>query len=338
MRNIPIQKESINDKHIFKAVFLAGGAGSGKSFITSKVFGYDGRTAVSPMGVKILNSDFFFERFLKKSGLPFVIDLADEETYAKQSIERARAKDKVELQKALFLDGMLPIIIDGTGRDVDKILLTKQELEDFGYDCSMIFVNTSLEVALERNANRDRKVDPSIATKMWYKVQNNIGIFQREFENNNFYIIDNSEILSDKELEDFELYLFKLGEKILKEPLSNPIGKGIIRQLQSKKGRYISDLLESKENTTMNKKLVRESNRLEKELGVYIRRQKFRDGSFGLIATIDDFDITIGLEFDPYDSEYEMYPRYFWSSYSKIRVEGKTLTEVVQKLYKLVMR
>ncbi len=246
--------EGINDKNIFKAVFLAGGAGSGKSFITSKVFGYDGKVAVSPMGAKILNSDFFFERFLKKEDLSFVIDMTDVETYEKQTAQRRKAKDKVNLQQNMYIDGMLPLIIDGTGRDVEKIVDTKTLLEQAGYDTAMIFVNTSLEVALERNAKRDRKVDAKLATDMWYEIQNNIGIFQREFGNSNFYIIDNSEILTGKEYDEFELYLFKLGEKILTQPLQNPIGKRIVQQLRSTGGKYISDLI--KENTQEKNSMV----------------------------------------------------------------------------------
>ena len=50
--------ESINDKNIMKAVFLAGGGGSGKSFIAEHMFLTKG--GISPFGVKIINSDYFF--------------------------------------------------------------------------------------------------------------------------------------------------------------------------------------------------------------------------------------------------------------------------------------
>ena len=43
------------------------------------------------------------------------------------------------------------MVIDGTGRDYDKIANQKAILQQLGYDCYMIFVNTSLDVALERN-------------------------------------------------------------------------------------------------------------------------------------------------------------------------------------------
>ena len=52
--------EGIYDPNIFKAVFLAGGPGSGKSYVVSKV--------VSGMGLKVINSDEPFERYLVKAG------------------------------------------------------------------------------------------------------------------------------------------------------------------------------------------------------------------------------------------------------------------------------
>jgi len=55
-------EEGVNDPSIFKAVFLAGGPGSGKSFIV-------GKTALTALGFKVINSDISFENALKKVGL-----------------------------------------------------------------------------------------------------------------------------------------------------------------------------------------------------------------------------------------------------------------------------
>ena len=53
--------EGLYDKGIFKAFFLAGGPGSGKTFVTHSVF--------AGLGLKVVNSDNVFERSLKKAGL-----------------------------------------------------------------------------------------------------------------------------------------------------------------------------------------------------------------------------------------------------------------------------
>jgi len=54
--------EGVNDPAIFKAVFLAGGPGSGKSFIV-------GRTALTAHGFRVVNSDDAFEKSMKDAGL-----------------------------------------------------------------------------------------------------------------------------------------------------------------------------------------------------------------------------------------------------------------------------
>jgi len=62
----------------------------------------------------------------------------------------------------------------------------------------MVFVNTSLEVALERNANRPRQVPEYIVQKSWNEVQTNIGAFQRVFSPGKMLVVDNNR--SEKEL------------------------------------------------------------------------------------------------------------------------------------------
>jgi predicted kinase len=71
-------------------------------------------------------------------------------------------------------------------------------LDQIGYDSYMIFVNTSLEVALERNKNRPRSIPEYIVTNSWNGVQRNIGQFQRIFSPNRMLIVDNNR--SEKEL------------------------------------------------------------------------------------------------------------------------------------------
>lgn len=55
--------EGVYDPGIFKAFFLAGGPGSGKTFVT--------QTAFAGTGLKVVNSDSVFERGLKKSKFIF---------------------------------------------------------------------------------------------------------------------------------------------------------------------------------------------------------------------------------------------------------------------------
>ena len=183
-------QEGVYDPNIFKAVFLAGGPGSGKSFVV--------RTTTGGLGLKIVNSDDIYEKDLEKAGLDAgnPDDIFSDEGQA----IRVRSKEKTGARKSLWVDGRLGIIIDGTGKDVAKITGQKNKLEQIGYDCYMIFVNTSLDIAQERNMQRKRKLQPKAVEAMWNAVQRNIGGFQRVFGTRNFIIVDNNENISDGDL------------------------------------------------------------------------------------------------------------------------------------------
>ena len=180
-------QEGLYDPNIFKAFFLAGGPGSGKTFVTRNAFG--------GTGLRMINSDSAFEKALRKHGLS--LKMPEDEAEARD-ILRARAKGTTDKTMDLSIKGRLGLIIDGTGRDYDKIKEQKALLDSLGYDSYMIFVNTTLEVALERNAKRERSVPEYITRKSWEQVQSNIGKFQNTFGMGNMIIIDNSK--DDKEL------------------------------------------------------------------------------------------------------------------------------------------
>lgn len=175
-------EEGVNDPGIFKAVFLAGGPGSGKSFIV-------GKTAVTALGLKLVNSDTIFEKQLEKIGLKATPDNIFSPVGQKT---REKSKALTSKQQELYLNGRLGLVIDGTGKDVSKVLKQKAGLEKLGYETAMIFVNTDEDTALERNRQRDRSLPDKVVSKMWKEVQNNMGTFQSNF-GNNFYIVDNSE-------------------------------------------------------------------------------------------------------------------------------------------------
>ena len=182
-----ILREGVYDPGIFKAFFLAGGPGSGKSFVTAGAFG--------GTGLKTVNSDGAFERGLKKGNLS--LKMPDEEEYFRD-IVRAKAKMTTATQLDTYIQGRLGLIIDATGRDLNTINSQKRQLDAIGYDSYMIFVNTSLDVALERNKNRPRTIPDYIVTNSWNQVQRNIGQFQRIFSPNRMLIVDNNK--SEKEL------------------------------------------------------------------------------------------------------------------------------------------
>ena len=180
-------QEGLYDPNIFKAFFLAGGPGSGKTFVTKNAFG--------GTGLRQINSDSAFENALRKNGLS--LKMPEDEAEARD-ILRARAKGTTDRTMDLSIKGRLGMVIDGTGRDYDKIANQKAILQQLGYDCYMIFVNTSLEVALERNRTRSRSIPEYIVQKSWKGVQANMGGFQKIFGYNKMLIVDNNR--DEKEL------------------------------------------------------------------------------------------------------------------------------------------
>ena len=201
--------EGLYDPGIFKAFFLAGGPGSGKTFVTSSAF--------AGSGMKVVNSDAAFERNLKKANLS--LNMPDEETYFRNII-RNRAKALTISQLDKYVDGRLGLVIDSTGRDYDMIARHHNMLQQMGYDCYMVFVNTSLEVALARNARRERTIPEYITKSSWDGVQNNIGKFQRLFGMAKFIVVDNNK--SDLELVTLTMNrIGKLVRRFITAPVQN---------------------------------------------------------------------------------------------------------------------
>ena len=179
--------EGVYDPGIFKAFFLAGGPGSGKTFVTQSAF--------AGTGLKLVNSDVKFERDLRKANLS--LKMPDEEKYFRDRI-RQGAKEFAGKQMDTYLKGRLGMIVDSTARDYPSIQRQYNLLRNIGYDCYMIFVNTSLEVALERNRTRSRSIPEYIVQKSWKGVQANMGAFQKVFGHSKMLIVDNNK--DDKEL------------------------------------------------------------------------------------------------------------------------------------------
>ena len=179
-------EEGINDPHIFKAVFMAGGPGSGKSFVAKNLLG--------GTGLRPVNSDEVYEFLLKRQGLTLGPD--DIASDKGQEI-RGTAKDLTDKRQNNYIDGRLGLIIDGTGKVPELIQKLATQLKSIGYSVSMIFVNTSLEVAQQRNLERERTLPKDIVANSWDEVQQNLMKYQQIFGADRFHIIDNSGGLED---------------------------------------------------------------------------------------------------------------------------------------------
>ena len=230
MKTFQDLQEGLQDPNIFKAFFLAGGPGSGKSYVV--------RSTTGGTGLRIVNSDDIFEKYLKDAG--FDMDMStvkaerekeerDKMRKRAKKLTRTRMGD-VTTGKGGYLEGRIGLIIDGTGKDYDKIAKQATQLKQLGYDVHMIFVNTSLDTALERNAKRERTVPTDVATRSWNAVQRNIGKFSQYFKQN-FVVVDNN----DSE-EDVMTPVFKQIKGLLKKPVKSPIAKEWVTQEMKRRG------------------------------------------------------------------------------------------------------
>ena len=187
--------EGVYDPGIFKAVFLMGGPGSGKSTVVDGL-------SLSTLGLKKVNSDRAFENGLKKAGLSL-----DLRTMPEPVKEPIRTKAKKLTAKSLdgYLAGRLGVIFDTTSARATKIKNYKKQLDALGYESKMIFVNTSLDVAQQRNEARPRKLAPDIVQSEWEKVQKNMKTMMSLF-GKDFMTITNDDTLKALETKTTRLY------------------------------------------------------------------------------------------------------------------------------------
>jgi len=219
MKHFNELQEGLQDPNIFKAFFLAGGPGSGKSYVVRKTTG--------GTGLKVVNSDDAFEKLLKDANLS--LKMPPEEK-APRDVQRKRAKAITKSRRDNYVEGRIGLIIDGTGKDYDKIASQSKDLRQLGYDTHMIFVNTSLDTALQRNAERARSVPESIVVKSWNEVQSNIGSFSQHFREN-FIVVDNNDAG-----EDVFVKVFKQIRGLLRKKVQSPLAKQWVMQQMKDRG------------------------------------------------------------------------------------------------------
>jgi len=217
--------EGVYDRSIFKAFFLAGGPGSGKSWVSSKT--------LSGAGMKVINSDDAFESLLKREKMSLNFkDYTPAELIRRDEI-RAKAKRMTAASLGAAIQGRLGLIIDSTARNVPKIEFEQAHMRGIGYDTFMVFVNTTLEVAMQRNNERPRKLPDAIVIQNHKEVQANIGRLQNVLGTNNFVVVDNN-----KKKEDINIKVYKAVRKLVnRDPQSKVAKDWIARELAKKSGK-----------------------------------------------------------------------------------------------------
>lgn len=210
--------EGVHDPNIFKAIFMAGAPGSGKTTVSDQLF--------AGTGLKTLNVDDFYN-YLRQS----------QKATGNPEKDYSAAWEKYRVREQNYLDGRLGLIIDGTGKNPTVMNDVKNKLEEMGYETAMVFVNTTLETSLERANQRakqtgkdyGREIDPNFIKDTWLRVQKGLGQLQSIF-GNRFFIIDNNRGKPDTQ------YVQKSMNKWLGAPPQSHIAKEWIKnELQARK-------------------------------------------------------------------------------------------------------
>jgi predicted kinase len=197
-----MQEQTIAQEYAPKAIFLAGGAGSGKSSVIKQHL---------PKDFKVINSDEEYEKLMLDAGITLrQIDLTPEELSTASKMQaQSRILTAQKLKK--YLDDRENIIIDGTAASIKNVEKQKKELEDIGYKTFMIVLYISPLKALKRNLergknNRGRTLKPSIIVKTWYDVTKNIEEYKSRVFRDAFSLITTQ---SKAESEDFSRELIE---------------------------------------------------------------------------------------------------------------------------------
>ena len=165
-----------------KAIFLAGPAGSGKTYTLKQLLPVE--------KYQVINVDDTYEELLKSSGLGTNLkDFGPEEL--SQAAKLMGSAQKVTKEKyAKALEGLNNVIIDGTGAASKPLLKKKAELEALGYETMMLMLYVSPMTSLKRNAERERSLLPQIVLRTWRDTNKNIEIYRQEF-GDRFILINN---------------------------------------------------------------------------------------------------------------------------------------------------
>jgi predicted ABC-type ATPase len=168
-----------------KAIFLAGPAGSGKTYTSAQII---------PKTMKVINVDDTYEELLKSAGLGLKVADFDQDQLSQAAKLMGRAQKATKEKYAQLSTAKQNIVIDGTGAAIKPLLKKKQELESLGYDTMMVMIWVSPYTSLERNASRieagGRSLPPSIVLRTWKDVNKNISEYERIF-GDKFILINN---------------------------------------------------------------------------------------------------------------------------------------------------
>jgi len=174
--------EGVNDPGIFKAIILAGGPGSGKT-VVAKALG------LASMGLKVVNSDVWFQHLMKRKGLSLKMPANEFEA---REVARFASKAVTDKRLTSLINARLGVIVDSTSGDINKSQRIITMLKNSGYDVKVIFIETTLETAKARNKTRSRTLPDAVVEFSWKGADKAKPILKRLVGTANYHEIDNN--------------------------------------------------------------------------------------------------------------------------------------------------
>ena len=238
-----------NNPNPFKALFIFGPAGSGKTFISGKLgIPEDFITSNPDEDIEAQFGNFGV-------GLKFA-DKTDLDNWKEQQTFRDKLSNGSRAKTANWLNTASPVIFDTTGEDVMKMGVRAEELQDAGYDVAVFQINVPPEVSIDRDKKRARTVGAPTAkiSKQYQKeVQDDRGYFQlfdgyRDIKvlggdiYSNIYNLDDDSLLVPEEL-----------AKLMKTKDGEPYTAEYAKQVLAKATQDLTNFLDKSTREPFNK-------------------------------------------------------------------------------------
>ena len=154
-------------EHPFKAFFILGPAGSGKTFMKDFMG--------LPQSFVPINTDDAVEKVFPKFGLTLKFqDPPSGEEYDQKQEVRKLLQQAVSDKTKRKINQALPLLFDTTGENPKKMKQIMRQLVDIGYDVAVFTINVPPEFSVETDQYRDRTVGSEIAQQVTNAYQKNV--------------------------------------------------------------------------------------------------------------------------------------------------------------------
>ena len=151
-------------EHPFKAFFILGPAGSGKTFIKDAALKL-------PNSFVSVNTDEAIEKVFPKFGL--TLKFAEGDVEKKQEV-RKLLQQAVSDKTKRKINQALPILFDTTGENTDKMKTIMRSLVDIGYDVGVFMINVPPDFSVEADQSRSRTVGADLTRQISNNYQKEI--------------------------------------------------------------------------------------------------------------------------------------------------------------------